>query len=40
MQDYTVTIPPMEGCGYSFDGVTWTDINVKIKAAVGEIVTG
>ncbi len=38
--DYTVTIPPTEGCEYSFDGVTWSDENVKTGVAAGETVTG
>ena len=38
--DYTVTIPPTEGCEYSFDGETWSDNNVKTGVSVGEIVTG
>ncbi len=39
-RDYTVTIPPTEGCEYSFDGVTWSDENVKTGVKAGEIVTG
>ncbi len=38
--DYTVTIPPTEGCEYSFDGETWSDNNVKTGVSVGETVTG
>ncbi len=38
--DYTVTIPPTEGCEYSFDGENWSDSNVKTGARVGETVTG
>ena len=38
--DYTVTIPPTEGCEYSFDGETWSDSNVKTGVKVGETVTG
>ena len=38
--DYTVTIPPAEGCEYSFDGVTWSEVNVKTGVSVGETVTG
>ena len=38
--DYTVTIPPTEGCEYSFDGENWSDSNVKTGVKVGETVTG
>ena len=38
--DYTVTIPPTEGCEYSFDGETWSDNNVRTGVSVGETVTG
>lgn len=38
--DYTVTIPLTEGCEYSFDGETWSDVNVKTGVKVGETVTG
>ncbi len=38
--DYTVTIPSTEGCEYSFDGVTWSEVNVKTGISVGETVTG
>ncbi len=39
-KDYTVTIPLTEGCEYSFDGVDWSDNNVKTGVAAGETVTG
>ncbi|MCM1224280.1 MAG: chitobiase/beta-hexosaminidase C-terminal domain-containing protein, partial [Lachnospiraceae bacterium] len=38
--DYTVTIPSTEGCEYSFDGITWSDNNVKTGVKAGETVTG
>lgn len=38
--DYTVAIPPEEGCEYGFDGVTWSDVNVKTGVKAGETVTG
>ena len=38
--DYTVTIPPTEGCEYSFDGETWLESNIKTGVKVGETVTG
>ncbi|MDE7203989.1 MAG: chitobiase/beta-hexosaminidase C-terminal domain-containing protein [Lachnospiraceae bacterium] len=38
--DYTITIPPTEGCEYSYDGENWSDSNVKHGVKVGETVTG
>jgi len=38
--DYTVTIPATEGCEYSFDGETWSDVNGKTGVKPGETVTG
>ena len=38
--DYTVTIPPTEGCEYSFDGEAWSEDNAKTGVKVGETVTG
>lgn len=38
--DYTVIIPATEGCEYSFDGKTWSDVNVRTGVQPGETVTG
>ncbi len=40
VNDVTVTITPVSGAEYSFDGETWSDVNVKTGVSVGETVTG